>query len=111
MSDDLRDPDRAVDYILAHAGQFAAAKAQRVYLEEFRKSQKALLMAQSPAKAANEREQFAYAHPEYAALLEGLRAAVEVEEKLRWDLIAAQARIEIWRTKCANNRHQDKVMR
>lgn len=111
MTDDLRDPNKAVDYILAHAGQFAAAKAQRVYLEEFRKSQKALLMARSDAKAANEREQYAYSHPEYLALLSGLKAAVEVEEKLRWDLIGAQARIEIWRTQSANNRNQDKVMR
>lgn len=111
MGDDLRDPNKAVDYILAHAGQFAAAKAQRVYLEEFRKSQKALLMARSDAKAANEREQYAYSHPDYLALLGGLKAAVEVEEKLRWDLIAAQARIEIWRTASANNRNQDKVMR
>ena len=111
MNDDLKDPNRAVDYILANAGKFSTAKAQRVYLEEFRKSKKALLMAQSTAKSAVEREQYAYGHEDYLALLGGLKAAVEVEEKLRWDLIAAQARIEIWRTQSANNRTQDKVMR
>lgn len=111
MTDDLKDPNRAVDYILANAGKFAQAKAQRVYLEEFRKSKKAILMGQSAAKAATEREQYAYAHEDYLALLGGLKAAVEVEEKLRWDLVAAQARIEIWRTQSANNRTQDKVMR
>jgi hypothetical protein len=110
MHDDLKDPNKAVDYILANAGKFSAAKAQRVYLEEFRKSKKALLMAQSTAKAANEREQYAYGHEDYLALLGGLRAAIEVEEKLRWDLIAAQARIEIWRTQSANNRSQDRSM-
>ena len=41
------DPHDAVDYIIKHARQFADAKAQRVYLEEFRKSKKALLMKQS----------------------------------------------------------------
>ena len=110
MNDDLREPDKAVDYIIANAGKFAAAKAQRVYLEEFRKSKKALLMAQSPARAANEREQYAYAHEDYLALLGGLKAAIEIEEKLRWDLIAAQARVEIWRTRSANNRAQDRAM-
>jgi len=108
---DLKDPNKAVDYVLANAGKFAAAKAQRVYLEEFRKSKKAILMAQCTDKAANAREQYAYSHSEYLALLDGLKAAVEVEEKLKWDLVAAQARIEIWRTQSANNRTQDKVMR
>lgn len=109
MTDDMRDPDKAVDYIIANAGKFAAAKAQRVYLEEFRKSKKALLMAQSTAKSAVEREQYAYSHEDYLALLGGLKAAVEVEEKLRWDLVAAQARVEIWRTKSANNRAVDRA--
>src|SRR3990167_3895659 len=36
MTDDLREPNKAVDYILANDGKFSAAKAQRVYLEEFR---------------------------------------------------------------------------
>jgi hypothetical protein len=111
VNEDLRDPDRAVDYILANAGKFAAAKAQRVYLEEFRKSKKALLMAQSSAKTVGEREQYAYGHEDYLGLLGGLKAAVEVEEKLKWDLEAARLRVEIWRTRSANNRGQDKVLR
>jgi len=105
VSDD-QPHHKAVRYILKNAPAFAKAKAERVYLEEFRKSKKALLMSQSSAEAANAREQYAYAHPEYIELLEGLRAAVEVEEKLRWDLIAAQARIEIWRTESANARNE-----
>jgi hypothetical protein len=111
MTDDLRDPDRAVDYIIANAGKFAAAKAQRVYLEEFRKSKKALLMAQSSAKTSAEREQYAYGHEDYLGLLGGLKAAVEVEEKLKWDLEAARLRVEIWRTRSANNRGQDRATR
>jgi len=105
------DPHKAVDYLIANAGKFAEAKSQRVYLEEFRKSKKALLMAQSTESAANAREQFAYAHPEYLSLLNGLKAAIEVEEKLKWDMVAAQARVEIWRTEQANNRNQDRTMR
>lgn len=100
------DPHKAVEYILKNAGRFAKAKAERVYLEEFRKSKKALLMSQSTAEAANAREQYAYSHQEYIELLEGLKQAVEIEEKLRWDLIAAQARVEIWRTESANARNE-----
>lgn len=107
--EELRDPHKAVDYIIANAGKFAAARAQRVYLEEFRKSKKAILMGQSTAKSAVEREQYAYAHEDYLALLGGLKLAIEVEEKLRWDLVAAQARVEIWRTQSANARAQDRA--
>lgn len=106
---DKRNPDKAVDYIIANAAKFSEAKADRVYLEEFRKTKKALLMSQSDAKTAVEREQWAYAHPEYQELLMGLRAAVATEERLRWDLIAAQARVEVWRTRSANERAQDRA--
>lgn len=40
-----KDPQEAVDYMLRTAPRFALARAQRLYLEEFRKSKKALLMA------------------------------------------------------------------
>lgn len=108
MSSD-RDPHKAVDYIIANANKFAKAKAERVYLEEYRKSLKALLMKRSLEESIGGQEREAYAHQEYRDLLQGLRAAVEVEEKLRWDLIAAQARVEIWRTEQANLRAEGKV--
>jgi hypothetical protein len=103
------DPHDAVDYIIKHARQFADAKAQRVYLEEFRKSKKALLMKQSIEGALGAQERDAYAHAEYVELLKGLKEAVAIEEKLRWDLIAAQARVDIWRTEQANLRNEGKA--
>jgi hypothetical protein len=103
------DPHDAVDYIIKHARQFADAKAQRVYLEEFRKSKKALLMKQSIESALGAQERDAYAHAEYVELLKGLKEAVAIEEKLRWDLIAAQARVDIWRTEQANLRNEGKA--
>lgn len=105
------DPNKAVDFLLANAGKYARAKAERVHIEEYRKSKKALLMAECPEKAANAREQYAYSHPEYIALLDGLKAAVEVEEQLRWAQIAAQLRVEIWRSEQATNRATDRAMR
>lgn len=104
-----RDPHKAVDYIIANAAKFAKAKAERIYLEEFRKSKKSLLMKQSLESSAVAQERDAYAHDEYLELLDGLKAAVEIEEKLRWDLVAAQARVEIWRTEQANNRAEGRA--
>ena len=111
MTVEFADPNRAVDFIINNAGKFAAAKAQRVYLEEFRKSKKAILMAQCTDKAANAREQYAYAHEDYLALLGGLKAAIEVEEELKWRLEAARIRVDIWRTSEASNRGQDRATR
>lgn len=105
------DPNKAVDFMVANAVKFAQAKANRVYLEEFRKSKKALLMAECTEKAAVAREQYAYSHPEYIQLLEGLRDAVQVEEELRWKQVAAQLRVEVWRSQEASNRGTDRATR
>lgn len=105
------DPNKAVDYILANSAKFAEAKANRVYIEEFRKSKKALLMNESVESTVNAREQFAYSHPDYIKLLDGLKEAVRVEESLKWEMEAARLRVEIWRTQEATNRSTDRTMR
>lgn len=109
MTSESRDPHKAVDYIILNAKHFAKAKAERIYLEEYRKSLKAILMKRSLETAVNAQEREAYSDPEYLQLLLGLREAVEAEEKLRWDLIGAQARVEIWRTEQANFRAEGKA--
>ena len=108
MSED-RDPHKAVDYILLNGKNFARAKSERIYLEEYRKSLKSILMKRSMEKSLGAQEREAYAHEEYLQLLNGLKAAIEGEEKLRWDLIGAQARVDIWRTEQANNRAEGKA--
>jgi len=103
------DPHEAIDFIYRNSTAYAKAKAEVTYLEEFRKSKKAILYAQSIGKTVTDRENQAYAHPEYQALLKGLQAAVEAAEELRWQLIAAQARIDVWRSQEASNRTIDRV--
>lgn len=105
------DPNKAIDFLLQNAEKYARAKSERVYLEEFRKSKKALLMNQCDEKAANAREQYAYSHPEYIGVLDGLRASVEVEEALKWQQIAAQLRVEVWRSQEASNRGLERATR
>ena len=104
------DPHEAVDYILVHGKRFAKARAERTYIEEYRKSLKAILMKKSGEKVIAAQERDAYAHHEYLQLLDGLRAAVEVEEKLRWDLIGAQARVEIFKVQEYTKRQEMKVL-
>ena len=104
MSEREIDPNKAVDFIRDNGKKFAQAKADRIYLEEYRKSLKAILMKRSGENAVNAQEREAYAHPEYQELLKGLREAVEAEETLRWQMVAAEARVEVWRSQEASNR-------
>ena len=109
-----KDINAAVDYLYTHGAKYAEAKGHRVYLEEYRKSQKAMLMksaiADGRAKTSVAAEVEAYAAPEYVEVLKGLQAAVEREEELRWGLVSAQARIDVWRSNEASNRVMDKAV-
>jgi hypothetical protein len=100
-------PEEAAATIRQKAPEYGKAKGQRVYLEEFRKSKKALLMKdamQSGCVAVNSQEREAYADPQYIEVLAGLAASVEKEETLKWELESARLDIEIWRTRQANER-------
>jgi hypothetical protein len=66
-------------------------------------------MSQAGTEVLGKQETFAYAHPEYIQILEGIREAVETEEKYRWLMTAAQARIECWRTEQYSARIEQKA--
>ena len=102
------DPHEAINYMIRHSAEYAQAKAQVTYLEEFRKSKKAMLFSAAIGNTIADRENQAYSHPEYLAVLDGLREAVEKAESLRWMLVAAQARIDVWRSQEASNRNIDR---
>ena len=98
------DPHKAIDYMIANSRAYAQAKANRIHLEEFRKSKKALLMKEALARgyeAVNAQEREAYSDSEYLEILAGIKEAVQQEEELRWMLEAARLRIDTWRTEQA----------
>jgi len=109
-----KDINDAVDYLYTHGRKYAEAKAHRVYLEEYRKSQKAMLMkaalSDGRAKSAAVAEIEAYADSAYIEVLKGLEAAVEAEETYRWGLVSAQSRIDVWRSQEASNRTFDRAV-
>lgn len=98
--------ENAINWIRDHASEYAKAKSDRVYLEQFRKSKKAMLIQSAPDahKTAQAKESYAYSHAEYIEILEALRLAVEREERLRFMIRAAELKFEQWRTIQANNR-------
>jgi hypothetical protein len=105
------NPEQHTQAIRDMAPAYGEAKAQRVYLAEFKQSKKSMLMRDALLNgidAASHQEREAYSNPEYVALLKGLAAAVEKEETLRWELESHRLDVEIWRTKEATNRMQDR---
>lgn len=100
--------ERALDFIRDNAKKLAEAKANRVYLEQFRKSKKAILFQMAPEKTMAEKENWAYGHDEYIEILKGLKEAVEIEEKLKFQIRAAELKIEVWRSLNANERFERK---
>lgn len=102
------DPIKCLEFIQRNAPKMAQAKANRVYIEESLRSIKSLQMQKHPGVPVSAQEREAYASAEYVTALNGLKAAVEAEEGLRWMMIAAQAKVEVWRTQSANDRRLDR---
>lgn len=101
ISDD--QAEKAADFIRENAKRAGEAKATRIYLEEYRKTIKARLYQQATG-TVGDRESYAYGHPDYEQHLDALRAAVEEDERMRWMMVAAEAKLECWRTQSANAR-------
>jgi len=102
--------ERALDYMRDNADDCARWKAERVYVTEYRKTIKAELMKESNAKTAVDREEYAYAHDRYKEHLEAIKQAVYQDEKHRFLVLAAQAKIDAWRTMNANQRIMTKIV-
>lgn len=96
--------DRALDFLRDNARDAAQAKANRVYVEEYRKVVKAQLMKEHASMSAVLQEREAYSDPRYVQHLEAIKQAVELDEGHRFLRAAADAKIEAWRTQSSNTR-------
>ena len=96
--------DKALDYLRDNARDAAQAKANRIYIEEYRKVVKAKLMKEHASMSAVLQEREAYSDPRYAQHLEAIKQAVEADEGHRFLRGAAEAKIEAWRTQSSNTR-------
>ena len=105
------DPNDAIDYIFKTAPEYAKAKGNLAQFEAFKHSLKAIEMSKSEATSIGAKEMDAYKSQPYQELCEAIGLATEEVETLRWKLIAAQLRVDIWRTEQASNRAFDKVIK
>lgn len=95
---------RALDYLRDNADAAAKARAERIYVEEYRKTVKAQIMKEKADMPLGAQERDAYADDRYVAHLDAIREAVEADERHRFLRSAAEAKIEAWRTQSSNYR-------
>lgn len=101
--------EQAVEWLRANAHNAARAKAQRIYLSEFRKTMKATLMKEVISEAIGAQERHAYSHEKYVAHLEAMKDAIEKDEYMTWMRVAAETKIEAWRSLNANARAEGRA--
>ena len=86
----------------------AEAEAKKSYLMEYRKSLKSLLMIKAEKEDAKmpvaKQERYAYSHPKYQELLDGLKVAIERSVRYRHQFTVMQMDFEAWRSKNARER-------
>lgn len=99
------DPNKCVAYIMETAPQYAEAKADRVFIENYLRTVKSRLMNEEAGTLGN-KEAYAYAHADYELQLKGLRDATKREENLKFMLIAAQMRHDTWKTQEYSKRQE-----
>lgn len=112
MSDTVENIDvfACLDFLRDNSKKYAEAKARREYLEQWRKSKKALLMSERVGDAVNAQERHAYSHPEYIELLTEIAEAIKAEESYRWLMESAKLKVSVWQTIEATKRIEMKVL-
>ena len=98
------DIEKAVEYLKNNSEKAAKCKAERIYLEEYRKSLKALLMSKYPDMSVSAQEREAYAHQDYQSHLKLMQQAIYEDERMKFFRASAEVKIEAWRTQQANIR-------
>ena len=101
--------EKAVDWLRENARSMAQSRAERLYLEQWIKTVKATLQAESPATTSTKSEIYALSSPKYLSSLQTYKAAVEADEYNRFMVTAAEAKIEAWRSQESTRRAEGKA--
>ena len=101
---DESEIEKAVDWLRDNSNVAAQDRANRIYLEEYRKSLKAMIMKEHTDLPVSAQEREAYADHRYQVHLRAMKDAVAKDEYNRFMRHSAEAKIEAWRSLSANHR-------
>lgn len=92
------DVEKAVLWLAQTATAAAQARANREYMDEYRKSLRAQIMRENVNQPITAQERDAMADQRYLDHLEVFRDAVQADEKFRWLKVAAETKISVWQS-------------
>lgn len=98
MTEQDISPFKALDFMRDNAPALGQKKGYMVYMQEKRKTIKAMLMANCSERTESAKETYAYSHDDYKAHLKEMGDAIADYETLRILVAAAEAKIEVWRS-------------
>lgn len=98
MTEQDISPFKALDFLRDNAPELGRLKGHMVYMQEKRKTVKAILMGSSSERTESAKETFSYSHPDYIQHLVEMRDAIAEYETLRIMVAAAEAKISVWRS-------------
>ena len=93
-----RDIEKALDFLRDSAETAAQNRANRVYVEDYLKVIKAEQMGKYPDLPVNAQERNAHLSVQYITHLQAIKEAIYEDEKLRFLIDAAKAKISAWQT-------------
>lgn len=101
--------EKALDWLRDNAEPAAQARAERVYMEAWVKTVLAQCQKKHADLAVNAQEREARIDPEYIKSLDALREAVANDERFRFLVSTAHAKIEAWRSMESTRRAERSV--
>lgn len=96
--------EKALDYLRDTAEAAGEARAQAEHLDEMRHVILARIASKQNEKSEAAKDRLARSTQEYEDFLKGLKEARQRDYEFRNNRIAAQAKIEAWRSQQANYR-------
>jgi len=96
--------ERALGWQSSNVAALAQAIANKQHVEQWLKVVEAQEKAKHKEEAAHVQEREARASTPYQAAVAAFRDAVREEQRLRYTWQLTETLIEVWRTKCANDR-------
>jgi len=103
------DAEKAVDWLRDNASRMAQQRAERLYMEQYVKTVKATIQTEQSGMSAAASEMIALASPRYLATLQAYREAIQADETNRFLIVAAEAKIDAWRSQESTRRAEGRA--
>ena len=101
---EAKDAEKAIQWMVDNARKMAQDRANRLYMEQWIKTQKATIQNEQMGLSAAAAESIALADKRYLDALNAYKEAIERDEYNRFLLTAAEAKADTYRTQEATRR-------